>query len=583
MRIAVLDKEKCTRKKCGYQCLKVCPGVKMGEDTITVGEDEYPVINEELCTGCGLCVKKCPVDAIRIVNLPAGTGKPTFQYGVNSFRLFGFVLPKPKSVVGVIGVNGIGKTTALQLLRGTIKPNFGRFGEKLDWNEIKKEVRGLEIQNYLQSVEDNEAKISFKMQYVDELIKGKGTVRELVDECNERGLGNEFIKDFSLEKLLDKQFTELSGGELQRAAIACAFSKDASVYFFDEPSSFLDVKQRLLVAKKIRELAKEKSVVVVEHDLALLDYLSDYVHVFYGARGVFGRVSNLKSTRIGINEFLDGYLKDENVLFRDYAIKFQDTAGGDYKAAPVFRYPELTKKFTGFELTVDAGDVLEKETLAILGANATGKTTFVKMLAGVLEPDNGAALERKTVAFKPQYLKSDFQGTVRDLFNEAKGFDYSFFDAEVKNKLDVAPLMDKNVQHLSGGELQRVSIALSLCTPCELRLLDEPSAFLDVEHRLFAADAIRKATEVSETPCFVVDHDVLFADTVSNRILLFEGEPGVKGKAQAPQHKREGMHAFLKEMGISMRRDEQSKRPRINKTNSQKDCEQKKSGNYYYS
>ncbi len=69
MRIAIVDKDKCMREKCGYQCMKVCPGVRMGDETITLDEQGYPVISEFLCVGHGICVRKCPANAIKIINL----------------------------------------------------------------------------------------------------------------------------------------------------------------------------------------------------------------------------------------------------------------------------------------------------------------------------------------------------------------------------------------------------------------------------------------------------------------------------------------------------------------------------------
>ncbi|HQT44644.1 MAG TPA: 4Fe-4S binding protein, partial [Candidatus Micrarchaeota archaeon] len=136
-RIAIIDRKKCTKEKCGYICMKVCPGVRMGDETVKVGEDGYPIISEVLCTGCGICPKKCPVDAIKIINLAEEIGKPVYQYGINSFRLDGIPLPQ-EGVVGFIGKNGIGKTTALKLLNGSLKPNFAETAQITDAEILKR-------------------------------------------------------------------------------------------------------------------------------------------------------------------------------------------------------------------------------------------------------------------------------------------------------------------------------------------------------------------------------------------------------------------------------------------------------------
>jgi len=101
-RIAVIDRELCTKERCGYQCLKICPPVRMGIEAIVIGRDGFPIISEGLCTGCGLCPKKCPTNAIKIVNLPEEKGILIFQYGVNAFRLFNSPIPKQGSVVGLL-------------------------------------------------------------------------------------------------------------------------------------------------------------------------------------------------------------------------------------------------------------------------------------------------------------------------------------------------------------------------------------------------------------------------------------------------------------------------------------------------
>ena len=585
-RIAILDRDKCKPMNCGIACLKVCPGVKMRQETIVVGEDGIPVIDEDLCTGCGLCVKRCPVGAIKIVNLPEEIGVPSYQFGRNSFRLYGFVLPREKSIVGIIGVNGIGKTTALELMRGAIKPNFGKSGETLSFDEIKKQVRGQEIQNHLEKTAAGKTRFSYKMQHVDKLASSNQTARALLEKCDERKKAAEIAAELELENSIDKRLKDLSGGELQRVAIACCLLRDADVYCIDEPSSYLDVNQRLRAARAIRKLADDgKAVVVIEHDLALLDYLSDYVHVLYGTKGAYGVVSQLKSAKNGVNEYLQGYLRDENVRFRDHQIKFEVRSPEKYASRPSFEYSKVEKTFPGFRLDVAPGKVLEKEVLGIVGPNATGKSTFVKILAGLETPDSKGEgiLSQKTVSYKPQYVNADFDGTVLDLLRHAKGFERDIYDMDARSSLELAELEDKVVKNLSGGELQRVAIALALCTPAELYLLDEPSAFLDVEQRLKAAELINKVVKAREKNAFVIDHDIVFVDSVSDRLVVFEGEPGKSGKAPAGMDKREGMNSFLSAFGITFRRDEATGRPRANKPGSQKDQEQKKAGEYYYS
>ena len=148
--------------------------------------------------------------------------------------------------------------------------------------------------------------------------------------------------------------------------------------------------------------------------------------------------------------------------------------------------------------------------------------------------------------------------------------------------LGVEKLFEREMGSLSGGELQSVMVSCAILRDHDLLLLDEPSAFLDVEQRLRVAKTLHHHAENDEIPVFVVDHDLQFIDVLADRIMVFSGERGVKGTAAKPVELRDGMNRFLKELSVTFRRDPQNGRPRANKPDSQKDQEQRESGEYYY-
>jgi ATP-binding cassette subfamily E protein 1 len=186
------------------------------------------------------------------------------------------------------------------------------------------------------------------------------------------------------------------------------------------------------------------------------------------------------------------------------------------------------------------------------------------------------------ISYKPQYIKADSSDTVEmHLRQVTTKFDSSFFQHEIIDPLSLQQILASPVNTLSGGELQRLSIATCLSRDADLYILDEPSAHLDVEQRVKVTRMIKHHAEGKEAGILVIDHDIYLIDMISERILVFEGEPGLLGTAAGPFDMRTGMNRFLQKLGVTFRRD-QSGRPRINKPESFLDREQKVLGEYYY-
>ena len=590
-RVAVLDKDLCQPKKCGLECIKYCPVNKSGADCIILNEEvKKAQIDEEVCNGCGICVKVCPFDAITIVNLASELAADKIhQYGPNSFRLYKLPTPRKGEVVGLLGRNGMGKSTVVNILSGNLKPNLGRYENPPEWDEILKHYSGTELKSHFDKIKNKQLRASIKPQQVHHVAQAfDGTGKELIEKYDERGISRELIKELGLENSMEQNLKELSGGELQRLSIAAVASKDTEFYFFDEPSSYNDVFQRKSVARVIHSLAKiGKSVMVVEHDLTLLDYLSDYIELLYGEPAVYGIVSNVLSTKIGINVFLDGYLPTENVRFRDKKFSFDVSSSSTdefQEGSEIMSYPKLEKKYPSFSVTIEPGRVRKGEVLGIMGANALGKTTLMKMIAGVEKPDIGEIDKKIKIAYKPQYLQNDIDAEVIALLDKANGgpIEGSQEEEQILEPLKIKKLYNKSVKNLSGGELQKISVAACLLQKVDLYALDEPSAFLDVEDRITIAKFLQKFVRSFGKTAIVIDHDIQLMDLISDSMIIFEGVSGLSGHATSPMPKADAMNRFLKSLDMSFRRDEKSLRPRVNKLESRLDKNQKSSGNFYY-
>jgi ATP-binding cassette subfamily E protein 1 len=577
-RTAVIDRDLCKPEKCNFACINKCPINLAGQKCIFYDqENKKIIIDENLCVACGICTKICPFGAISIINFPKPLEKPIHRFDFNGFELYGLPFPIEGKILGILGPNGIGKTSAIKILIKEIKPNFGEIGKEYGIEEIKKIYRGKEIQNYLEKIEKNEIKISYKPQRIDLIPKiVKGKVKDFLEKLDERKIYKEILREFDIE-IEEKNVEELSGGELQIFAITIAICKDANVYFFDEPTNFLDIYQRLNLIKIFKKFLENKTIIIVDHDITFLDAICDYVQIFYGIPSIYGNVSSLYSSRVGINSFFEGFLKSENIRFRE-KITLDFGSRIEPKKEIIIEFSNLRKKYENFELFVEYGNIRKKEVIGVIGRNALGKTTFANIIAGKTDFE-GFISKKVEISFKPQFIAKDFGGTVQEYLEENEKINEKILN-EIINPLGVQKLLLKNYKNLSGGEAQIVEIAKCLMKDADLYILDEPSAFLDVEQRLNLFKNLKKFVENNEKSFLIIDHDILFLSHISNRILLFDGIPGKKGYAKMYELK-EGLNEFLKKVNITFRVDKETKRPRVNKLNSKADREQKEKGIYF--
>ncbi|MEM0129692.1 MAG: ribosome biogenesis/translation initiation ATPase RLI [Thermoplasmata archaeon] len=587
-RIAILLSDRCHPKECHWECADFCPVNRMHQECIVEGPTGQPVISESLCIGCGICVHKCPFDAIKILNTPeAEESEIVHRYGYNGFRLYGLPIPPAQGIVGLLGPNGTGKSTALRIVGGMEVPNLGAYDRPGSWEATAERYRGTALFALLDRIRRGRLRVAHKPQYVDRFADEGATVRAFVESAGGDGAAGA-IEAMDLSGRADRRLSELSGGELQQAAIARTMATDADLYLFDEPSSYLDILRRLAMARVLRRLGESRGVLVVEHDLALLDYIADQAHLLYGEPAAFGVVTPAMPMRSAINSYLNGYLKGANVRFRTEPVRF---VAHPPKPATRFdtlvAFDRLKKSFPGFELTVAPGRLGRGETIGVVGPNATGKTTFVRMLAGAETPTEGLPPAGVTVSYKPQYLRATQRASLRERVAALAGdpaFDAGLFERELVPGLHLEEILDVALPDLSGGELQRAAVALTLARTATLYLLDEPSGYLDSDERIAMAKLLRRQVERQAVCALVVDHDVYFLDLACDGLIVFSdgGAPGARGVGAGPFPMREGMNRLLGGIQVTFRRDAETRRPRINREGSALDREQRAKGEYYY-
>ncbi|MGH0165234.1 UNVERIFIED_CONTAM: hypothetical protein FKN15_003347 [Acipenser sinensis] len=175
---------------------------------------------------------------------------------------------------------------------------------------------------------------------------------------------------------------------------------------------------------------------------------------FRGNREIEGLLRNSpllggNAYRTGINIFLDGYVPTENLRFRETSLVFKvaETANEEEITKMCrYQYPRMKKQMGDFELEIIEGEFTDSEIMVMLGENGTGKTTFIRMLAGRLKPDEGGEVPVLNVSYKPQKISPKFKGSVRQLLHEKirDAYTHPQFVTDVMKPLQIENIIDQD-------------------------------------------------------------------------------------------------------------------------------------------
>lgn len=572
---AIIDQDNVTQEVKDI-AVKYDPLNRSGGEGFHVNQDgELKIEEEKVMKSHRIIQDKIDNDSIRIVELPSESGQLMHQYGRNEFRIYNLPKPVEGDVIGLLGKNGIGKTTALEILSGELLPNLGMHEDPPNLQDVVGSLSESVLVEHLRKAQDDNISVSRKPQ-----IASDYTMDKVVSDVLNISSDDDMAKNLSIDGLLNKRLSSLSGGELQRVLICNALNVEADVYIFDEPSSFLDVGQRVDTSEVISNNVEEDSTTfVVDHDLTFLESLCDKVHILYGETNNYGVVSNPSSTRNGINDYVKGYVSGDDVKIRSEQFKFEIRSSEDKQLEDNrISYPDFDVTLGDFDLSVSGGDIMESQVVGILGENGLGKTTYAKALAGQFDTIEDFDFR---VSYKPQYLEATNENISPDTYvSQISNIDRSTMK-DMNRRLNIDNLMNQKLGNMSGGELQKLSVSICLSRQADVYLLDEPSAYLDVETRNKMAQLLKTHSNKTSDPILVIDHDIFFISTVSDDVVVFSGVPGDHGEATPVIDLKEGMNTFLSEMDITLRKDRDTKRPKFNSKGSQLDRKQRKSGEFY--
>jgi ATP-binding cassette ChvD family protein len=485
----------------------------------------------------------------------------------------------PGAKIGVVGPNGAGKSSILKIMAGLDQPGNGEafLAPGASVGILMQEPRLDETKTVRQNVEEglgetmvqlnryNEIAELMATDYSDALMEEMGDLQEKLDHADAWEI------DSQLEQAMDalrcpppdEAVTHLSGGEKRRVALCALLLSNPDLLLLDEPTNHLDAESVLWLEQHLSAYAG--AILAVTHDRYFLDHVAQWIaevdrgHL-YPYEGNYSTYLEKKAARLEVtgkkDQKLQKRLKDELAWVRsgakarqskgkarlaryeEMAIEAEKTRKLDFDeiqipAPPrlgnvVVEVSHLDKGFEGRLLIKDLSFTLPRNGIVgVIGPNGVGKTTLFKTIVGLEEPDSGEVKVGDTV--KLSYVDQDRSGidsskSVWEVVSD--GLDHIVVgQTEMPSRAYISAFgfkghdQQKKAEVLSGGERNRLNLAMTLKQGGNLILLDEPTNDLDVE----TLGSLENALEQFPGCAVVISHDRWFLDRTCTHILAWEG------------------------------------------------------------
>ena len=485
----------------------------------------------------------------------------------------------PGAKIGVVGPNGAGKSSVLRIMAGLDQPNNGEafLAPGATVGILQQEPPLNEEKTVLGNVEEGVGEIKQKLDrynqiaeqmatdYSDELMEEMGTLQEELDHADAWEL------DSQLEQAMDAlrcpppdaEVTNLSGGERRRVALCKLLLSKPDLLLLDEPTNHLDAESVLWLEQFLSRYAG--AVLAVTHDRYFLDNVAQWILELDRGRtfpyeGNYSTYLEKKAERLAVQgkkdqklqkrlreelawvrsnpkarqaksrSRLDRYEEMAAEADRNRKLDFEEIQipAGPRLGNTVVEVSHLDKGFDGRQLIKDLSFLLPRHGIVgVIGPNGVGKTTLFKTIVGLEKPDSGEVNVGETV--KLSYVDQNRSGidpkkNVWEVVSD--GLDYIHVgQTEMPSRAYVAafgfkgPDQQKPAGVLSGGERNRLNLALTLKQGGNLILLDEPTNDLDIE----TLGSLENALEQFPGCAVVISHDRWFLDRVVTHILAWEG------------------------------------------------------------